>query len=247
MKGMAYRGNFLFGCVLTLFESAISFITITVIYQHIQTIAGWSYYDALVLSGIAMITNSVGWLLYRGGLSDLDKIINRGDFDWMLIKPVDIQFLSTINRIDIEDTSRSIIGLYILGYGLHESHLFNHLWYTLPLFIVIFLFGQIVLYSVFLTFKTITFKSIQGWATNGIAYRFQQLARYPTDIYKGIVRVIYTYMLPLVFVATVPAKVLTGKFTWQLCVGSLVAAILSFVISRAIWKFAVKKYSSASS
>jgi ABC-type uncharacterized transport system permease subunit len=54
-------------------------------------------------------------------------------------------------------------------------------------------------------------------------------------------------MLPLVFVATVPAKVLTGKFTWQLCVGSLVAAILSFVISRAIWKFAVKKYSSASS
>jgi len=247
MKSMSYRGNFLFGCLLTIFESVISFLTITIIYSHIRVIAGWSYHDSLVLAGIFMITNSFGWLLYRGGLTDLDKVINRGDFDWMLIKPVDIQFLSTVNRIDIEDASRSLVGLYIIGYGLHGSQHLTNLWYTLPLFVITFLCGQIVLYSIFLIFKTITFKSIHGWATNAIAHRFQQLSQYPTDIYKGVVRTIYIWVLPLTFVATVPAKMLTEKFTWQLCVGSLIAAILSFGISRAVWKFAVKKYSSASS
>lgn len=243
---MTYRGNFFFGCTLTIFESVISFLIITIIYSHIRSISGWSYEDTLVLTGINMLSISFGWLFYRGGLSDLDRVVNRGDFDWMLVKPIDTQFLSTVNRIDIEDGSRSLVGFAIIVYGMTGTKLFD-VWYLFPLCIITFLCGQVVLYAVFLIFKTVTFKSIQGWATNGIAHRFQQLAQYPTDIYKGIVRVIYTYMLPLIFVATVPAKILTGKFTWQLCAGSLIAAILSFIISRTIWKFAVKKYSSASS
>jgi len=246
MKGMAYRANFLFGVSLTAFESIITFLVATIIYSQIKTIAGWSYSDTLVLIGIVMLTQAFGWLTFRGGMSDFDRIISRGDFDWMLVKPVDVQFMASCNRIDIEDGARSIVGILLIIYGATASSLLNF-GAKLFLFIITFFCGQIVLYAIFLSFKTIAFKAIQGWATNSIAYRLQELAKYPTDIYKGALRVVYTYVLPLIFIATVPAKALTGKLTWELFVGSIIAAVLSFIVSRLIWKFALKRYSSASS
>jgi ABC-2 type transport system permease protein len=246
MKDMAYRAHFLFMSGLTALESIMTFLVTTIIYSHIKTIAGWSYYDALVLIGVVMMSYSFSWLFYRGGLNDFDRVINRGDFDWMLVKPVDPQFMATINRIDIEDAARSIVGIIIISYGLSGSSLFT-IGPRLFLFLITFLCGQMVIYAIYLSFKTIAFKAIQGWATNSIAYRLQELAEYPTDIYRGSLRVLYTYFLPIIFIATVPAKSLTGKLTWQLFLGSIVAAVLSFVISRAIWKFALKRYSSASS
>lgn len=246
MKDLAYRGNFLVGIILVSFESLIVIMLVKIIFSYVGNIAGWYFDDMLVLSGIYMFTISLAWLTYKGGIVDLDQVINRGDMDWMIVKPIDTQFISTFHRIDLEDGARSLVGIVVIVIGLQNSEIFKTL-LSLPLFLITFLAGQVVLYSFHLLLKTISFKSIQGWATNSIPWRFNELAQYPTDIYRGIMRVLYLYILPLAFVATVPAKALTGKLSWQLLVGSIIAAILSFIISRLVWKRALKSYSSASS
>lgn len=243
---MAYRKNFLLGTVLVSFESIIIFIAVKIIFNHIGDIAGWSFNDTLVLSGIFMITHAIAWLFYKGGISQMDQLINKGDLDWLLVKPVDTQFLATCHRVDVEDGARSIVGIAVIIIGLQNAPVFETL-IMLPVFLLTFICGQIILYSISLAIKTISFKSIQGWSTNSISWRFHELARYPTDIYKGTLRIIYTYIFPLIFIATVPAKALTGRITVSLVFGSILAATLTFLISRQIWKFALKRYSSASS
>ncbi|NCO04756.1 MAG: hypothetical protein GW939_01255 [Candidatus Magasanikbacteria bacterium] len=246
MKRMAYRLNFILGALLVMAESLTIIFGVTIIYGHIDSIAGWSLSDMYVLSGIFMITNSLAWLLYKGGVTDLDKHINSGTLDWHLIRPVDAQFILSTQRIDIEDGARSIIGLFLMGYGLRESELFSTLIH-IPVFIFLMICSTLILYSITLSLKTISFTSIQGWATNSIFWRFHDLARFPTDIYTGGFRILYTFILPLAFVATVPAKSLTGKLSLQLIFGALVATVVSVVLSRFIWKRALLGYSSASS
>lgn len=246
MKALSYRGNFLFGVILTALESATSFFGISIIFSHINSLAGWNYGDMLVLNGIFMIMNALGWLLFRGGINDLDRTINRGDFDFYLIRPVSPQFLVSIQRIDLEDAARGVVGVAVIGYGLSLNH--THISLTSwPLFLLTIICGQAVLYSVFLSLKTISFKSIQGWATNNIAFRFQELTQYPTDVYRGILKTVYTFILPLIFVVTVPAKALLGKLSLEMAFGSIIVAGSSLFVARLFWQWGIKNYTSASS
>lgn len=243
---MTYRGSFFLNMFLVSIESLTVFVANTLLFKHITTIAGWSYHDMLVLSGVFMTMHAVSWLLFRGGINQLDVMINKGDLDWLLVKPADTQFLATMYIIDLEDAARSVVGIILIIAGLQGTP-FLHILPLIPLFIFTLLCGQIVLYSVSLSIKTISFKSIQGWATNAIYFRFLDLARYPTDIYHGFMRVVYTFIFPLAFLATVPAKTLLGRLTPTYFVLSIILAASTFTISRYIWKWALSKYSSASS
>jgi len=246
MKATAYRGNFWLYVLLTALESMTVYIAIAVLFLHVETIAGWSYHDMLVLSGIFIITNGLSWILFHASVMQLDQMITSGDLDGKLTKPVDAQFLVSVERIDIEDVGRSFVGIGILWLGLRGTPLFSFAT-ALPFFLIMLVSGQIILYSIMLLVKVISFASIQGWSTNAISWRFHDLSRYPTDIYTGMMRVIYTFVFPLVFIATVPAKALIGRLTMPFFFGSLVAAAMSFAVVRFFWVRALQKYTSASS
>lgn len=246
MKALVYRGNLFLSCILVILESIATFFSVKIVFNHIHSIAGWNFADMMVLSGVFMFTHAISWLLFRASLGRLDILISRGDLDWMLVKPVDTQFLATMHEIDIEDAARGIVGVAVIVLGL-QGHSTLQVLTSLPLFLVTFLCGQIVLYSVSLSFKTVSFKSIEGWATNAIYSRFHELARYPTDIYRGIMKIIYTFVFPLAFIATVPAKALLGTISLPFFLLAITMAFVSFLVSRMVWKWALRGYSSASS
>jgi ABC-2 type transport system permease protein len=70
-------------------------------------------------------------------------------------------------------------------------------------------------------------------------------ARWPVGIFPRIVRLIFTFVVPLALMTTVPAEALLGRLTpWQLA-GSIAGAALAFAVSRAVWKVSIAKYTSA--
>lgn len=243
---MTYRASFFLSMFLVSIESLTVFVANTLLFKHINSIAGWSYHDMLVLIGVFMTMHAVSWLIFRAGVNQLDQLINRGDLDWMLVKPADTQFLATMSSIDHDDAARSLVGFAMIFMGLH-GRADLHILPLLPLFIITLMCGQVILYSISLSIKSISFTSIQGWATNAIYFRFLDLARYPTDIYQGIMRVVYTFVFPLAFIVTIPTKALLGKLTISYFILAILLAALMFIICRLIWKAALRKYSSASS
>jgi ABC-2 type transport system permease protein len=79
-------------------------------------------------------------------------------------------------------------------------------------------------------------------------------ARYPRDIYAGsaagnILRFLFSYVLPILVVITVPAEVVAGRLldpSWISAV-SVVAAAAGLYLSRRVFYLALKSYRSASS
>lgn len=241
-----YRANFFVGTLITALETLAAFYTIKVLFNHVTGINDWSYPDMLVLSGAFFVANGISWFTFRAGVDQIDQLINKGDFDSLLTKPINSQFLVSIYRLDVEDSARGLVGLVVMWYGLRLGN-YDISFLQILLFVLAFIAGEMILYSIQISLKTISFKSLQGWATNNIFYRFQELNQYPMDIYRGFARVLYTALIPLLFVTTVPVKILLGKGSLWLAAGSIIAAIWCLFISRMIWKFAVKHYSSASS
>ncbi|MQL31313.1 ABC transporter permease, partial [Escherichia coli] len=74
-----------------------------------------------------------------------------------------------------------------------------------------------------------------------------QVARVPLNIFGGTAVKVFTFVLPLIFVAHVPSRALMSLVQpFTVAVGFTMAAVLMFVSSR-FWHYATRFYASASS
>ncbi len=80
-----------------------------------------------------------------------------------------------------------------------------------------------------------------------VFYAFYEAGRYPVTIYRGAVRVLLTFVVPIAFVTTFPASALLGRIDQATTLIGLALALGLTFGSNRFWNFAVRHYSSASS
>jgi len=78
-------------------------------------------------------------------------------------------------------------------------------------------------------------------------YAFYETGRYPVTIYRGVVRALLTFIIPIAFVTTFPATALLGRLDQSTAWTGVIFAIVFFIASNRFWNFAIRHYSSASS
>jgi len=66
-------------------------------------------------------------------------------------------------------------------------------------------------------------------------------------IYRGAVRVLLTFIVPIAFITTFPASALLGRIDPTTTIIGFAFGIGSFIVSNRFWRFALRYYSSASS
>jgi len=248
MKKAIYRADFVVLLVAVLIQVALSVYFIKIVYSYVNDIAGWSYPETLLAVANYMIIDGILWMLF-GQVRGIMNHIRYGTFDGILIKPINSQFLTSVWEGDLEDGVRIIIGVAVIVYALNqlnlsiESILVNGIFY-----IILLINATLIAYSFMLVIRSISFWVINGYALFNLSEALLRVTQYPTDIfYHSIVRTFFTVLLPLAFIATVPAKVLARGFDWQLVLGSCAMALIFFTLSRKFWLFALKHYQSASS
>ena len=74
-----------------------------------------------------------------------------------------------------------------------------------------------------------------------------QVSRYPLDIYGNGVQRFFTYMLPLAFIGTIPARQLKDGFDGNMLALGVIWASCALILSRMFWRYAMRHYTSASS
>jgi ABC-2 type transport system permease protein len=71
--------------------------------------------------------------------------------------------------------------------------------------------------------------------------------RYPATVYPIWLRVLVTFVVPIAVATTVPLQALRGELAWPQVLLFLGIGAASLVISAAVWKAGVRRYSGASS
>lgn len=246
MKMMAYPSSFFINLVAVSMVMLLSILFVQVNFGYINSIAGWSYYQVLAVVGCYMIVEGIMWVLFAL-LNAINAHIREGTLDGILLKPVDAQFLVSFWRGDAEDFVRIIVGIILIILAMKNTIGFN-LWHFI-LFLILLINGVIMIYSFDILVRSISFWVIDGSGLWLFIERVSGNAQYPTDIYYNkAVRSVFTFVIPLAFVATIPAKILTSiQIDWQFTILSFLMAVIFFFGARLFWKFSLKHYSSASS
>lgn len=246
MKRMAYPFSF-FGISLTvLLVMFFSILFINVNFSYIDSLSGWSVNQMYAVLGAYMIAEGATWTFF-GQLNAINFLIREGGIDGILLKPIDSQFMISFFRGDPEDFFRMITGFFLVMFAAQNTIGFEI--FHLLLFLLLLFNGIIMLYSFNLAIRCVSFWIIDGSGLWLLMERVAGNSQYPTDIYyHKIVRGIFTFIVPLAFVATVPAKILTNvSIDFKLVALSCVVAVVFFVCSRRFWLFSLRRYSSASS
>lgn len=245
LRILEFRAEVFSWTFISLFWALVHLMITNIIFGQVDSIAGWTRQEALVLSVTGSMFNSLLWLFIIPSILDLSEKIRKGDFDFYLLRPVDSQFLVSISRFEFDSYLR-VLAMIILLFRLVPQAGPVSVFGILG-FVILIGLGMVIYYSMFLLIATLCFWLIQLEALEDLFDTMVTMGRYPTSIFEGGLRVIFFYLIPMVFVATFPVQVLLGKSGFELVVlGFVMAAVFLFASNR-FWNFALKHYSSASS
>ena len=80
-----------------------------------------------------------------------------------------------------------------------------------------------------------------------VSVSFLDMALYPRDILRGFGKIIFTFIIPVSIVATVPAQALMGDLRIELAIILFLVTIAFFILANFVWRRGIRRYESASS
>jgi ABC-2 type transport system permease protein len=184
--------------------------------------------------------------LVNPSLTQLVERIRTGAFDYVLLKPVDAQFMVSSARYEpwkVFDLLGAIgLAVYALarrGYAPSPA--------DLALGIVLFIAGVLAMYALWIVAAAASFWVVR---LDNLIYLLGSIldtARWPIQVFRGVWRLVFTFIIPIAVMTTFPAMALLGKLDAKTALATLGGALLMLAISRLIWVSAIRNYTSASS
>jgi ABC-2 type transport system permease protein len=195
----------------------------------------------------------VGWFTLLDGVLEgaiepsllaLVDHIRKGTLDFVLIKPVDAQFLVSTGRLQpwrfVHAVAAAIIfawGFRLLGHGPSAGALLAAA--------VMLVAAVAVLYSFVVLAVSAAFFAVR---LDNLTHLFSAVfdaARWPVGVFRGAVRVVFTFVIPLAVMTTYPALALLDALPATTLVAAVAGAAAALALSRAVWLASLAKYTSA--
>lgn len=242
-KMMEYRVDCLVGMISQIAFQIIELIFIWIIFQNTDNIAGWTFEHLLLLYGVMMLAISVTDLLFDSTYDIGKRLIRKGKFDTILLRPVH-PLISVLG----ESETSTALGYIVLSIVLIVSMLIKlQISITFSLIIKIIYFGIL---GGFIIGGIQTIFSITGFWTyksNEVVwsvFQLHKLAEYPLEIYNKFIRIIITFILPFAFASYYPTlDYLIGDQTSLIFIVPLIVVVI-WIIAIVLWNWALKKYRS---
>lgn len=246
MQEAEYRVNMVVNSLMNI-GWILSYIIFTqLIFGHVTSIAGWTRPEVVLLVITHILSADLLMFSVLPGLSNLTEKIKRGSLDQLLTKPVSPRLALAIFDQNIDDSVRMpilVILLIILSRNINPIP--SALVYIT--YFVLIILGSFILYNVFFILHTTAFWLIDLFNIDHLTNNISGVAQIPPDAFSIKIRLVLCYLLPTVFIAAVPTRILLGGPILPSLILAIIVAIITFIISQMFWNFALKHYSSASS
>jgi ABC-2 type transport system permease protein len=259
VRDMTFRGNFLIEAVTSLGWASMNLAFYVLIFRYTPMIGagtGWGRNEFFLFFATGLLINSIVQTFFMTNADELSDLIRLGGLDFILLKPMDTQFLVSLKRIDWSSLPNFAVGAALLAYALVELQYAPGPTEILlyPLYIAC---GVAIYYSLMMAMAAATVWMGRNLTLLDFWFYLTNFNRFPMEIYGGPyglpLRWLLTFLIPVLVVVNVPAEILVRPLRpemphdWLLPAFTLLATVASFVFSRWVFQRAIASYRSASS
>jgi ABC-2 type transport system permease protein len=219
-----------------------------VIYSHTDHIGDWTKWEVVLLVGTHQIIAQLFQAFFFVNVANIPELVRTGKLDSLLLLPIDSQFSVSTKQFGLDSIVNALIGAAVVVFSLSRLGLVPS-----PGAILLYLaalgFGVAIHYSIMLSLAAVSFWIVRAQGLVYGYFNFLNIARYPDVIFPPLFRFVFSWIVPVVIVANIPARLLIkslGQPGW-LVLQLIAAATIACLWSRIFWRFALRHYSSASS
>ena len=241
-----YRADFVLEGVITLFWVGWNVVPLVVLFGARPAIAGWTFPEALVVMGWFTVLKALLEAAINPSLIAVVEHIRKGTLDFVLLKPADSQFLVSTVRFELWPLLGAAGGAVILYQAFVRLGRQPQLQHGLAAAVLLGA-ATLVLYSIWIMVISAAFYVVR---LDNLVYLFNSIfdaARWPISVFRGVLRAVFTFVVPLAMMTTYPAEALLGRLRLETGFGAAGGALAFAAMARLIWRRAIAHYTSASS
>lgn len=241
-----YRVEFLVGVLMAIFWTFWNLVPLFVVWGRRPTVAGWTFPEALLVVAWFTGLRSILEGAVQPSLIAVVEHIRKGTLDFVLLKPADAQFLVSTAKFE---PAQSVDVLSAIGIAVFAFHRLGRV----PALVDVGVAFALTLASAALLYAlAILVVSAAFWVVrlDNLIYLFNSIfdaGRWPSTVFRGAWRFVFTFVVPLSLMTTYPALALLGRLGFATALEALGGALVFVTLARLVWLRAVGHYTSASS
>ena len=238
---MSYRADFIISNIGMIVSNLVGFVTFAILFKNFPSINGWTMYEMLFLYGFSLIALTPVQCFFDNNWN-LRYAVKTGDFIKYCFRPINIFFYYISEVFDVKGLGQLAFGVGTLVYA------WKHLAIPVtPIIIaqtVLFLFAASLFMIAIMNFAAATCFWIQNSGyIMVIMFRFKDFAKYPASIFNSVFRIVFTFVIPIAFIAYYPSLVILRPneiplLSWL----SPLIGLLFFYLSYRFWLLGAQKY-----
>lgn len=243
---LEYRVNFVLALLTTLGTMAGALFSLALFYRNGFALGGWSWSEVELVIGFYTVLDGLHASLFAPSHIKLSEQVRDGTLDFALLKPVDSQFLVSVQHLSVWGIPGALLGLGIVAHAgiTHEPPLAaaDYAAGVVPL-----LSAVAILYAIGFMLATTSIWFVKLWNLTIALQSLLEAGRLPISAYPPAYRAVFTFVVPVAFLTTVPARAMAQGDARDWVLASAALAVVLGVAARVFWRRALRSYTSASS
>lgn len=250
-SALQHRANFLLSGLAGALVSAFGLILMWLITSRFQEVGGWSFAMLAVVYGLRQTVHGI-WVTIAGDLVNMPRLVIEGRMDRFLLRPISPLLQVMSEHVNVGALGELAGGLVMLFAGAQAAGI---AWTPGNVaFLVLAIAGGVGVHgSFYLAFAALSIRLMEARSLLFVVHEiFATFGGYPVHAFSKGAQIVFSFALPLAFIAYVPAAVLldaTGQLTVPIALAyasPLVGAAL-FGGALLVWRGCINHYQSSGS
>jgi ABC-2 type transport system permease protein len=242
---LEYRFDFVLNIATMALSLGAGALVLLVMFRHAGSLGGWTFHEALALYGVFLFFEELSFEVMTANIGRLPADIRDGHFDFVLLKPASSQRLVSVRRFPLTAIPSLAVAIGIVVWSMAGLGTLSP--GNLALFLLLLLCGVVIMYAILALLLTTSFWLVRVENITEVFHALFAAGRFPVSAFPRWMRMVFTAIVPVAFITTVPASAAIGRIDSNLALAAPFVAGALLWLSGRLWKLALSHYTSASS
>jgi len=247
----SYRSSFALDIAAQALIGLVEFAEVYVVFSQVDMLGGFSFAEVTLIFGLATTAFGLADLVV-GHIDRLPFYVRTGQLDAFLLRPLSALGQLVTSDFSLRRLGRVAVSLVLLTVALVVVDI-DWTPARFVLLLVTPVTGAVIFSAVFIATSAVGFWLVEATEfANAFTYGGNYLSSFPFTVFGSVVRRTFTFVIPIAFVAYLPALALLGRDDpmglpgWASWIGVPVA-LLSCCVAGLVWRAGLRHYTGAGS
>ena len=244
MVDLAYRPSFIMAVISKVMRVGMFLVFFNAVFNSVPIISGWTYEQTVLLVAVYSTVELITSITFRRNLAYyFPETIHDGSLDRILLFPTNPLFWASIREIDMMDFTSLVSVIALIVYAITLNGISLHVMSVIIVSLLICA-SLVSIYAITLIICSLSFWSQIGGGPGRMAEGILKAGQIPASVYSGMFQVIFTFILPVATIATVPTQFLLDTVTPTRVLYSILLSIVYLSVAMKLWKSGLQRYNS---